>query len=139
VLEIDRAARRIWIATCLSIDQLDDVPRMPDSITVLTGLSHSEPDDPKNRVDVEALLETLAGNGVTRVLVEGGPTIALEFLAADLVDEVVIYRAPTALGDGGVPALHAAQWASFANERRWHATETRPLGPDTLTILRRMR
>ena len=44
---------------------------------------------------------SLAQDGVTRVLVEGGPTIASALLAADLVDEVVIARGTEPSGAAG--------------------------------------
>ena len=53
------------------------------------------------RLSLAVVLESLGAEGVTRVLVEGGPTIAGAFLAADLVDEVVIGRGTEALGAEG--------------------------------------
>lgn len=43
-------------------------------------------------ISLQDALETLAGLGITRVLVEGGPSVARAFLDADLVDEAVIYQ-----------------------------------------------
>jgi len=45
-------------------------------------------------------LEALAGRGVRRVLLEGGPTLAAAFLRAGAVDEVIVYLAPKFLGAG---------------------------------------
>jgi diaminohydroxyphosphoribosylaminopyrimidine deaminase/5-amino-6-(5-phosphoribosylamino)uracil reductase len=89
------------------------------------------------RLDLNAVLGSLARDGVTRVLVEGGPTIAAALLAADLVDEVVIARGTEPLaadgrqpfGDRGLEALDDAE--------RWQLAERRMLGGDTLTIHRR--
>ena len=53
------------------------------------------------RLSLVVVLESLAAEGVTRVLVEGGPTIAGAFLAADLVDEVVIGHGTEALASRG--------------------------------------
>ena len=53
------------------------------------------------RLSLAVALESLAAEGVTRVLVEGGPTIAGAFLDADLVDEVVIGHGTEALGAKG--------------------------------------
>jgi diaminohydroxyphosphoribosylaminopyrimidine deaminase/5-amino-6-(5-phosphoribosylamino)uracil reductase len=47
----------------------------------------------------EALTELFARDR-QHVLLEGGPTLAAAFLAADLVDEVVAYVAPMLLGTG---------------------------------------
>lgn len=50
--------------------------------------------------DVAAVLRELFGNGIRRVLVEGGPTLIAALWQAGLVDEVVNYIAPALLGDG---------------------------------------
>ncbi|NLA65136.1 MAG: riboflavin biosynthesis protein RibD [Leucobacter sp.] len=62
--------------------------------------------------DLVAHLEALHDRGVRRLFVEGGPTVASSFIAADLVDEVLIYIAPAllggprlALGDLGIDSM----------------------------------
>jgi diaminohydroxyphosphoribosylaminopyrimidine deaminase/5-amino-6-(5-phosphoribosylamino)uracil reductase len=52
-------------------------------------------------------LATLAGEGVQSLLLEGGPTLGTAFLAADLVDKVLVFVAPTLAGSGGLEALAA--------------------------------
>jgi diaminohydroxyphosphoribosylaminopyrimidine deaminase/5-amino-6-(5-phosphoribosylamino)uracil reductase len=52
-------------------------------------------------LDLAAVLGELARRGITRLLIEGGPTVASAFLAAGLVDRLEIFTAPHALGDGG--------------------------------------
>ena len=54
---------------------------------------------------VRDALETLASRGITRVLVEGGPTVARAFLDADLIDEAVIYQGAKPVGEDGSHAL----------------------------------
>lgn len=68
--------------------------------------------------------------GVQYLYVEGGAQTAAAFLAADLVDELHLYRAPILIGDGrrslgplGLTSLDAAHG-------RWHMTERRQLGSD---------
>jgi riboflavin synthase len=43
-------------------------------------------------LDLGQILRTLAGRGITRLLVEGGPTVAGAFMNAGLVDECIIMR-----------------------------------------------
>jgi diaminohydroxyphosphoribosylaminopyrimidine deaminase / 5-amino-6-(5-phosphoribosylamino)uracil reductase len=50
-----------------------------------------------------AELEALAEEGVRRLLLEGGPTLAASFLAADLVDKVLVFVAPKVSGAGPGP------------------------------------
>ena len=52
---------------------------------------------------LEAELSALAGEGVQTLLLEGGPTLAGAFLAADLVDKLLVFVAPTIAGDGAGP------------------------------------
>jgi diaminohydroxyphosphoribosylaminopyrimidine deaminase/5-amino-6-(5-phosphoribosylamino)uracil reductase len=49
---------------------------------------------------LEAELRALAAEGVQSLLLEGGPTIAQAFLAARLVDKVVLFVAPVIAGEG---------------------------------------
>jgi len=77
-------------------------------------------------------------DGVDHLLIEGGAGAAAAFLAADLVDRLLIYRAPiivgagrSAIGDIGLTDLAAAHG-------RWRLTDTRTLGSDTLSVYERM-
>ena len=45
-------------------------------------------------------LRALAGDGVQSLLLEGGPTLATAFLAADLVDKLLLFVAPVFAGAG---------------------------------------
>jgi diaminohydroxyphosphoribosylaminopyrimidine deaminase/5-amino-6-(5-phosphoribosylamino)uracil reductase len=47
-----------------------------------------------------AELRSLASEGVQSLLLEGGPTLAAAFLAEGLVDKVLVFVAPTLVGDG---------------------------------------
>ncbi len=54
--------------------------------------------DANGRVDLKALLEFLAQRGVNEVHVEAGPRLSGVFLKTGLVDELVVYMAPSILG-----------------------------------------
>jgi diaminohydroxyphosphoribosylaminopyrimidine deaminase/5-amino-6-(5-phosphoribosylamino)uracil reductase len=49
---------------------------------------------------LEDELERLAGEAVQSLLVEGGPTLATSFVAAGLVDKLLLFVAPTVSGSG---------------------------------------
>jgi diaminohydroxyphosphoribosylaminopyrimidine deaminase/5-amino-6-(5-phosphoribosylamino)uracil reductase len=69
-----------------------------------------------------------------RLLVEGGAGAASAFLAADLVDRLLIYRAPILIG-GGRHALGDIGLASLADAHgRWRIVDRRMLGPDSLEV-----
>ncbi len=76
---------------------------------------------------------------VNDLLVEGGAETAGAFLAADLVDRLLIYRAPILIGDGK-PGVAAIGLESLADAHgRWALTGTRQLGSDTLQVYERQR
>lgn len=73
------------------------------------------------------------------VLVEGGASAAAAFLQADLVDRLIIYRAPILIGNG-LPAIGDIGLACLADAHgRWRQTETRALGSDRLDVYLRSR
>jgi len=66
--------------------------------------------------NLDEVLAWLFEQGIRRVYVEGGPTLASSFIAAGLVDEYLVYLAPKllggdklALGDLGIPSIGAAR------------------------------
>lgn len=65
---------------------------------------------PDGRVSLVALVTELARRGVNEVHTECGPTLAGTLLESALVDEIVVYVAPTLLGDSarGMFTLSAA-------------------------------
>jgi diaminohydroxyphosphoribosylaminopyrimidine deaminase/5-amino-6-(5-phosphoribosylamino)uracil reductase len=76
---------------------------------------------------------------VDHVLVEGGAGAASAFLAADLVDRLLLYRAPILIG-GGRPALGDIGLGHLAEAHgRWRLRDTRMLGNDRLEIYERVR
>lgn len=70
--------------------------------------------------------------GVQYLFVEGGAQTAEAFIAARLVDELLIYRAPVEVG-AGVPALPALAQRAMAG---WQLADRRQLGKDTLEVYR---
>ena len=71
--------------------------------------------------------------------VEGGAQTAAAFLKADLVDRLMIYRAPILVG-GGLPGLGDLGLASLAEAHgRWRACDSRGLGKDRLEVYERCR
>ena len=49
---------------------------------------------------ISDLLEIFNAEGFNQVLVEAGPTLGTALLAANLIDEIVLYQAPKLLGTG---------------------------------------
>lgn len=76
---------------------------------------------------------------VSWLLIEGGGDTAASFLAADLVDRLLLYRAPIVIGGGrpAVAGLGAGELA--ARHGRWRLSDCRRLGADTLQAYERVR
>ena len=62
-------------------------------------------DEADGRLDLQQVLKVLAEQGITRLMVEGGPTIAASFVAADLVDEAVLLHGEKPIGASGIDPL----------------------------------
>ena len=76
---------------------------------------------------------------IDHLLVEGGAATAAAFLAADLVDRLLLYRAPILIG-GGKPALADIGLTELAGAHgRWRWHDTRMLGSDRLEVYERVR
>jgi diaminohydroxyphosphoribosylaminopyrimidine deaminase/5-amino-6-(5-phosphoribosylamino)uracil reductase len=78
-----------------------------------------------------------AMTGVQYLLIEGGAGAAAAFLRADLVDRLLVYRAPVIIG-GGLPSVGDIGLTSLAEAHgRWRRTDSRTLGSDTLDVYER--
>ena len=108
-------------------------PRYPKGVEV-----RRMPTGTDGRLSLVVVLESLAAEGVTRVLVEGGPTIAGAFLAADLVDEVVIGHGTEALGSKGRKPAGDHGLELLEQAERWQTVDERMIGVDRLTVHRRV-
>ncbi|MDQ1074060.1 MULTISPECIES: bifunctional diaminohydroxyphosphoribosylaminopyrimidine deaminase/5-amino-6-(5-phosphoribosylamino)uracil reductase RibD [Microbacterium] len=117
------------------------LPAQP--VPVIIGESETAPDAAVRRHpreplffathDLQTVLAELAGQGIQRVFVEGGPTLASAFIRDGLADELLVYVAPVllggsrlALGDIGVPTIDAA--------RRLVVASVQNLGDDLLIV-----
>ncbi|ABD88211.1 bifunctional diaminohydroxyphosphoribosylaminopyrimidine deaminase/5-amino-6-(5-phosphoribosylamino)uracil reductase RibD [Rhodopseudomonas palustris] len=88
-------------------------------------------------LDLPAVLQALAGNGITRLLVEGGARVASSLVAADLVDEVWLLRGAMTIGEGGVAALDGLPLSVITAAAAFKIRTSETLGPDSLTIYER--
>jgi len=76
-----------------------------EEILVERGAKVFRVDDRSGLLNLEDVLRTLAAQGITRVMVEGGPTVAANLVKADLVDEAVLLRSDKVIGADGIDAL----------------------------------
>lgn len=81
-------------------------------------------------------IATLPGD---HLFIEGGAQTAAAFIAADLVDRLLLYRAPIFIG-GGRQGLGDIGLTNLAEAHgRWALRDTRSFGPDRLEVYERTR
>jgi diaminohydroxyphosphoribosylaminopyrimidine deaminase/5-amino-6-(5-phosphoribosylamino)uracil reductase len=76
---------------------------------------------------------------VNDLLVEGGSGAASAFLTADLVDRMLIYRAPVLIGEGKSALGYIGLSDLAAAHGRWRLTTEKKLGADRLEVYERVR
>jgi diaminohydroxyphosphoribosylaminopyrimidine deaminase/5-amino-6-(5-phosphoribosylamino)uracil reductase len=85
--------------------------------------------------DMREGLRALSQRGITRVLVEGGGTLAATLLGNDLVDRLAWFGAPAVLGADAVPAVGALGLPGIAAMPRFRLTGLASPGGDVLLHL----
>lgn len=84
------------------------------------------------QVDAGSVLCKLGEEGLTRVLCEGGGSLAASLLSAGLVDELIGFTAGLAIGAEGLPGVGALGLARLSEALRFRLVETRAIGGDVL-------
>ena len=92
-------------------------------------------DDVNGRPDPTAVLAKLAELGITRLLIEGGGTVAASFLKAGLIDRIAWFHAPVIVGGDGLPAIAALSTARMADALRLERLSVEVIGDDVLEML----
>ncbi len=88
-------------------------------------------------VDLAQALRLLAERGITRLLAEGGASLAASLLRADLVDRIAWFHAPAVMGGDGLPAAQAMGIAGLEAMPRFERTAERAIGDDMLSEFRK--
>jgi len=89
------------------------------------------------RLDLADVLTLLAARGITRLMVEGGPTLAAAFVAADLVDEANLFQSSKLVGAAGIDALEGLPLAALTQSARLDCIAREPIGVDMLAVFER--
>ena len=114
----------VWIATAAP-DALAELTSAHPGVEIIAVPSGAD-----GHLDLAALAGALAARGMTRAMIEAGPTLAEAFAKAGLCDELVLFTAPKTVGRG-LPAMGEAlaRWADHA-----HIEQDRRVGPDRLQV-----
>ncbi|MGB9671152.1 MAG: bifunctional diaminohydroxyphosphoribosylaminopyrimidine deaminase/5-amino-6-(5-phosphoribosylamino)uracil reductase RibD, partial [Halothiobacillaceae bacterium] len=108
--------------------QIFDAPLAPPSPLVGEGLG-------ERGLDLDSILHDLARREINEVWVEAGARLGGALLTAGLVDELILYLAPTLLGHRAQPLAFLPELARLDQARRWHWQDVRRVGGDLRLIL----
>jgi diaminohydroxyphosphoribosylaminopyrimidine deaminase/5-amino-6-(5-phosphoribosylamino)uracil reductase len=86
----------------------------------------------QGRLDPRGMLTALGAQGLNTVLCEGGGVLGASLLAADLVDQIIVFTAGLMLGADARAAPAALNLAALADAPRFRLTESAPVGPDLM-------
>jgi len=123
---------QVWLATAVDEARVMASPHAANRARLTLDAQPSA----DGRIALGPLLSRLAANGVTRLLVEGGPTMWAAFLAAGLVDEVIVAVSPQH-STGGTRAVAGPDLDAHFAGHGLVRFACRAIGPDTLHTFRR--
>jgi diaminohydroxyphosphoribosylaminopyrimidine deaminase/5-amino-6-(5-phosphoribosylamino)uracil reductase len=95
-----------------------------------TGATLIKTPETNGHLDLTAALQALAGKGLTRILSEGGSTVAAALVKAGLVDELAIFAGGVLIGSEGHPALGPLSLSALAEAPKPNLQAVETLGPD---------
>lgn len=122
----------LWIITAADPEE-DAARRMKAQGAEMIYVSRAE----DGRCDLREALQALALQGLTRVLVEGGPGLVSGFVRAGMYDRLLWFRAPCLLGAGGKTAVEELDILTLADREGLERRGLRVLGADLLEIYER--
>lgn len=121
-----------WLVTTKFADDTQAARLIRLGVTVIRA-----PTNKDDQIDLSWTVQELARRGLTRILIEGGGTIAAAFMAADFVDGIAWFRAPGLIGGDGLPAIEGFGIDSLGKVPKFEIVETTACGSDQLEIYRR--
>lgn len=99
---------------------------------VEAGVQVIETSDGPNGLNLHEALGVLGEQGITRVLVEGGARLAASLFSEDLLDEIVLFRAPVVVGPDGVRALEGYALSAIERSPRYRQIDAAIVGDDVM-------
>ncbi len=98
-----------------------------------TGATLLEISETNGHLDLQAALQALAQKGLTRILSEGGATVAAALVKAGLVDELALFSGGVLIGSEGHSSLGPLSLLKLGEAHRPVLREAAALGQDTLS------
>jgi diaminohydroxyphosphoribosylaminopyrimidine deaminase/5-amino-6-(5-phosphoribosylamino)uracil reductase len=133
-LEIATTARVLAQGNCL-VATAAEAPEKTKALSA-AGIEVVRLADTGGKVDLSLLMAELGRRGCNELHVEAGFKLNGSLLQAGLVDELLVYLAPTLLGDAAVGMFNLPALTDLAGRRDLQVVDLRRIGPD-LRILAR--
>jgi diaminohydroxyphosphoribosylaminopyrimidine deaminase / 5-amino-6-(5-phosphoribosylamino)uracil reductase len=121
----------VWILTA------PDAPAARVEALRAAGVEVLPVDGSADRRDLAAALKLIAARGITRLMVEGGPTVAAAFVRAGLVDEAVLLRSSATIGPDGIDALEGLPLTALTQSAQLRSRGVETVDGDTVEIFER--
>ena len=121
----------VWVVTGMRAPQEAEFLLLAMGVEVLRSPESGDP------LDLKDVLGFLAAKGITRLMVEGGPTLAAAFLAADLIDEAVLFQSPKVVGADGIDALDGLPLTALTQSPRLAWLSSEAIGGDSCDLFER--
>jgi diaminohydroxyphosphoribosylaminopyrimidine deaminase/5-amino-6-(5-phosphoribosylamino)uracil reductase len=86
-----------------------------------------------DHLNLPVALQALADLGLTRILSEGGGTVAAALVKAGLVDELALFSGGVLIGGDGHPALGPLGLSALGEATRPQLQQVQALGPDSFS------
>lgn len=117
----------VWVFTA------EDAPKEAEQQLAAQGVRVFRcPAGNDGRLDLAQVMRVLAGQGITRLMVEGGASLAASLLRADLVDEADLFFSPDAIDEDGIDALEGMSPEAITLSEDFMLCGQQKFGQDTL-------
>lgn len=89
------------------------------------------------QLPLRRVLKALASHQILSVMIEGGASTYSQFMAADLVDHLVLFVAPCVMGRNGISLFEIFETRSLSEAPRFKREALRPCGEDVVLYMSR--
>jgi diaminohydroxyphosphoribosylaminopyrimidine deaminase/5-amino-6-(5-phosphoribosylamino)uracil reductase len=120
-----------WVFTSRTASEIAEQILQERGVKVFRIGSHD------GELDLGEVLRMLSAEGITRLMVECGPTIAASFVEADLVDTVALFRADKTIGEDGIDALEGLPLDALTASETFRKTSDAVHGADRVDYYER--
>ena len=121
-----QSARKVPVSLITTASQL------PDELSGL-GVKRFAAEAHDGQLALPEIVEDLANNGISSLMVEGGAHVATSFLDAGLVDEIALFSSKSVVGEDGIKS--PVNQEQIPND--FTLVRSLQLGEDTLDIFRK--